>query len=253
MLTEERYQFILSYLEEHQTITIHEIAASLGSSDSTIRRDLQALEDQELLIRIHGGAKKRHQLNYEPSMNEKKSQHQSEKSAIAKYAASLVQENDVIYLDAGSTTLEMVPFLPKNVALTVVTNSVTHALRLLEEQIPTIILGGLLKESTNAILGSTAVQQLQQLYFDKAFLGINGIDIKAGFTTPDPEEAFLKKTAAAQSQKIYVVADHSKFQERSFSQVAPLTNSHAMILTDFCPTDIATKFKKLTKIMEVSK
>lgn len=250
MLTEERYQFILSFLETNQTITIHEIIRSLGASESTIRRDLQTLEDRGLLIRVHGGAKKKQQLNYEPSMIEKKAQHHSEKNAIAHLAISQLQPNDMIYLDAGSTTLEMIPLLPKDYHLTVVTNSVTHAIQLLDAQIPTIILGGSLKMRTNAILGSTAVQQLQQLNFDKAFLGINGIDLQAGFTTPDPEEAFLKKTAANQSQKTFILADHSKFKERSFSQVFPLVN--AQILTDNCPADILHKIQKITSITEVN-
>lgn len=250
MLTEERYQFILSFLETNQTITIHEITRSLGTSESTIRRDLQTLEDRGLLIRVHGGAKKKQQLNYEPSMNEKKTQRHLEKKAIAQLAITKLQRNDMIYLDAGSTTLEMISLLPKDYDLTVVTNSVTHAIHLLDAQIPTIILGGSLKMRTDAILGSTAVQQLQQLYFDKVFLGINGIDVQSGFTTPDPEEAFLKKTAANQSQKTFVLADHSKFKERSFSQVLPLVNAH--ILTDNCPVDILSKIQKITNITEVN-
>lgn len=251
MLTDERYQFILNYLEEHNTITIHEIGRSIGSSESTIRRDLQTLEDRGLLIRVHGGAKKKQPLSYEPSMIEKKERYQPEKKAIAQFAASLVQPNDIIYLDAGSTTLEMIPLLPKEYSLTVVTNSINHAIQLLEEQIPTIILGGTLKAQTNAILGSSAVQQLQQFYFDKAFLGTNGIDEKAGFTTPDPEEAFLKKTAANQSQKSYILADHSKFKERSFAQIFPLKTGE--IITDYCPKEELTKLKKITKVTEVAK
>lgn len=251
VLTDERYQFILAFLEKNQTITIHEIKQSIGSSDSTIRRDLQVLEDRGLLIRVHGGAKKKQQLNYEASMAEKKERYQQEKKAIAKFAAKLIQPNDIIYLDAGSTTLEMIPLLPKNLSLTVVTNSITHAILLLDEQIPTIILGGTLKESTNAILGSSALKQLQQFYFDKAFIGTNGIDTRAGFTTPDPEEAFLKQTAASHSQKTYVLADHSKFKERSFTQIFPLSNGQ--IITDYCPKDEKEKIQKMTKMTEVLK
>lgn len=249
MLTNERHQYILNYLETHGTITIHEISAALATSESTIRRDLQFLEDQKLLLRVHGGAQRKTQLNHETSMAEKRQLHLIEKQKIAKYAGTLIKEGDTIFLDAGSTTLEMIPYLPTDPTLKVVTNSVTHALQLLERGIETIILGGTLKRTTNAIVGPTAVEQLQQLYFDKAFLGMNGIDEQAGYTTPDTEEAIIKKTAARQSQEAFVLADRSKLKQRSFVQVLSL--KQAMILTDNCPKDYLKTLKKHTKVTEV--
>lgn len=251
MLTNERHQYILNFLEAHGTITIHEIADALTTSESTIRRDLQFLENQKLLLRVHGGAQRKTQLNHEASMTEKREQHCLEKQKIAKFAATLIQDNDTIFLDAGSTTLEMISFLPTDTSLKVVTNAVTHALELLERGIETIILGGTLKQTTNAIVGITAVQQLQQLYFDKAFLGINGIDDQAGYTTPDVEEAFIKKTAVNQSQKNYILADHSKFKQRSFVQVIPLPQ--AEIITDTCPKGYIKELRKQTSVKEVIK
>ena len=112
-----------------------------------------------------------------------------------------------------------------------------------------MILGGTLKRTTNAIVGPTAVEQLQQLYFDKAFLGMNGIDEQAGYTTPDTEEAIIKKTAARQSQEAFVLADRSKLKQRSFVQVLSL--KQAMILTDNCPKDYLKTLKKHTKVTEV--
>lgn len=250
MLTTERHQFILDFLEKNGTITIHEIAATLGASDSTIRRDLQFLEDQGLLFRVHGGAKRKTPLVYEATMVEKCTQQPEEKQKIAQFATTLIKEHDTIFLDAGSTTLAMIPFLPENYSLKIVTNSVTHALQLLERGFETIILGGTLKKTTNAILGSTAVHQLKQLYFDKAFLGMNGIEIQAGYTTPDPEEAFIKKTAIKQSQVAYVLVDQSKFKQRSFAQVMPL--KEAKIITDSCPKEYLKNIQKQTRIMEVN-
>ena len=121
--------------------------------------------------------------------------------------------------------------------------------KLLERGIETIILGGTLKRTTNAIVGPTAVEQLQQLYFDKAFLGMNGIDEQAGYTTPDTEEAIIKKTAARQSQEAFVLGDRSKLKQRSFVQVLSL--KQAMILTDNCPKDYLKTLKKHTKVTEV--
>ncbi|MHC5267916.1 DeoR/GlpR family DNA-binding transcription regulator [Enterococcus sp. LJL98] len=251
MLTTERHQFILKFLEQNGTITIHEIAAALNTSDSTIRRDLQFLEDEGLLLRVHGGARKKTPLVYEATMSEKQALKQEEKQQIATFAADLIQAYDTIFLDAGSTTLTMIPFLPEKLSLKVVTNSVTHARQLLDRGFETIVLGGNIKPTTNAIWGAAAGQQLQQLYFDKAFLGMNGIDPFAGYTTPDPEEAFIKRTAALQSQMTYVLADQSKFGHRSFAKVMPL--KQAKIITESCPQEVQKAIQEQTTILEVFK
>lgn len=249
MLTEERYQHILTRVEENDIVTINELIDPLKASESTIRRDLQNLENQGLLTRIHGGAKKLHRLSFEASMNEKQQRFHAEKIAIAKKAASMIGKEDVIYLDAGTTTIEMIPFIPNDLSVIVVTNSVKHASLLIDREIDTIILGGSIKIATNAALGYTAVQQLQQFRFSKAFMGMNGIHLEAGFTTPDPEEAVVKKLAMSQSQIAFVLTDHSKLQQTTFTQVAPL--EAAEIIVDSCPKELCRKIELQTKITEV--
>lgn len=249
MLTEERYQHILTKVEENEIVTINELLLPLKASESTIRRDLQNLENQGLLTRIHGGAKKRARLNFEATMNEKQQQFHAEKIAIAKAAANLITKEDVIYLDAGTTTIEMIPFIPNDLSIKVVTNSVKHASLLVDREIETIILGGAIKLSTNATLGHETLRQLQQFHFSKAFMGMNAAHLEAGFTTPDPEEAVVKKLAMSQSQTAFVLLDYSKFQQTTFTQVAPL--KAAEIITNKCPRDIYRKFQLQTKIMEV--
>ncbi|MEA4830044.1 MAG: DeoR/GlpR family DNA-binding transcription regulator, partial [Enterococcus thailandicus] len=129
MLTEERRQKILDLLEQHKIVKSQDLVTLLDASESTIRRDLQELENEGFLERIHGGAKKEQLLGFEQAMSEKTLKNVQEKQQIARLAADLIESDDVIYLDAGSTTLEMIPFLQgKNV--TVVTNSVKHAANL---------------------------------------------------------------------------------------------------------------------------
>ncbi len=249
MLTEERYQHILTKVEENDIVTINELLQPLKASESTIRRDLQNLENQGLLTRIHGGAKKRQRLNFEATMDEKQQRFHAEKIAIARAAAQLITKEDVIYLDAGTTTVEMIPFIPTNLSVKVVTNSVKHASLLVDQAIDTIILGGTIKLATNATLGQETIQQLKQFRFSKAFMGMNGAHLEAGFTTPDPEEAVVKKLAMSQSQTAFVLLDHSKFQQTTFTQVAPL--EAAEIITNKCPKEIRRKFQLQTKITEV--
>lgn len=141
MLTEERKQKILQLLEQHKIVKSQELVVLLDASESTIRRDLQELEDEGLLQRIHGGAKKEDLLGFEQNMSEKTLKNVHEKQVIARLAAELVNDEEVIYLDAGSTTLEMIPFL-KDKRITVVTNSVKHAAALVDLQVSTIVLGG---------------------------------------------------------------------------------------------------------------
>lgn len=249
MLTEERKQKILALLEEDGIVKLHPLIALLDTSESTVRRDLQELEDAGLLERIHGGAKKLTALGFEPKMQDKEQLHASEKKMIARYAASLVKEGDVIYLDAGSSTLALIGELPQNLKIKVVTNSVKHAARLIDAQIETIIIGGTIKLSTNATFGSDSLQQLGQYQFNRAFLGTNGIDLTAGLTTPDPEEAILKRTAIENSGAAYVLADHTKFGQKSFVKVAPLGST--TIITDFCPAEELAAYQAQTTIKEV--
>lgn len=246
MLTEERKHLILRLLEAEGIVKSQALIQELDASESTIRRDLQELEDAGRLVRIHGGAKQIQNLADEPHMSEKTVKNVQEKSLIAQLAVEEIHDDDVIYLDAGSTTLEMLPFL-KNKNIKVVTNSVLHAAQLVEANIKTIILGGEIKLSTDAVLGNSAIQQLQGFHINKAFVGTNGLT-EAGFTTPDIEEAALKQTAIQQSERAFIIADHSKFQKVSFAKFAEI--SEATIITDYCPKEYLTALKALTTIKE---
>lgn len=250
MLTEERQQKILQQLDQENIVKLHDLIAGLGASESTIRRDLQELENQNLLERIHGGAKKIQQLGFEADMATKSQENIEAKQAIAKYAASLVHKDEVIYLDAGSTTLEMINYLSSEQKLIVVTNSVKHAAALIDRQIETIILGGTIKLSTNATHGYNSIQLLEQFRFNKVFMGMNGIDLKGGYTTPDPEEAVLKRMAIQQSEEAFILADHSKFNVITFTRVASLED--AAVITDYCPNDHLAAYQAKTKIKGVN-
>ena len=186
MLTEERQQKILQLLAQNNIVKLHELTDLLAASESTIRRDLQELENQKLLIRVHGGAKRIGQhIGFEADMQTKSKENVNAKQMIAKLAATQIKKDDVIYLDAGSSTLELIPLLPTGTPLKVVTNSVKHASLLIDLNIDTIILGGMIKLSTNATLGNTSLKQLQEFNFNKAFLGINGCLL---YTSPSPRD-----------------------------------------------------------------
>ena len=249
MLTEERHRKIIDWLERDGLVKSQDLIQWLHSSESTVRRDLQELEDMGMLERIHGGAKRPQHLEQELGMIEKSAKNVQQKKLVAKYAADCITEGDVIYLDAGTTTSEMIPFL-KDRAVTVVTNSVGLAAHLVEARIATIVLGGRIKLTTDAVVGSQALEQLKQYRFNKAFMGMNGVHLDSGYSTPDPEEAILKRAAIQQAEEAFVLVDHSKFNQTSFVSVAPL--SAASILTDTCPLVIHDQITEQTTLKEVS-
>lgn len=249
MLTEERHQMILNLLEQQSVVKSQDLSNLLKASESTIRRDLQELENADLLKRIHGGAKQILNLGFEQNMNEKSIKNTQKKQSIGWYAAKFIHDDDVIYLDAGSTTVEIIPYLVGK-KITVVTNSVHHAAKLGDLNIATIILGGTLKLSTKAIVGSTSLEQLKHFRFSKAFMGMNGVHVDYGLTTPDPEEAALKCLAIKQSEESYVLVDQSKLNKVTFINVAPIEK--ITILTDTCAPELLKQFQQKTTIKEVT-
>lgn len=246
MLTEERCAHILDKLARLHTVSVQELVEELDHSESTIRRDLSQLESEGKLIRVHGGAKRNVEVTAEDTMDEKTVKNVQEKQSIAKRAAQHVQEDDVIYLDAGTTTYEMIPFL-KGKKLTVVTNGVPHASLLTDLNIETILIGGKIKQNTKAIVGSPAEKQVKQYRFSKAFMGMNAVDKEYGYTTPDIEEGEMKQAAIGQANQAYVLADPSKVGTASFVKVADIED--CALITTHLP-DESKELIEHTRVLE---
>lgn len=229
MLTEERHNLILEFLAKRGISKISELVEITNTSESTIRRDLTFLESISMLKRIHGGATLPKGRLAEPSYQEKEVRSVEEKKAIAKCAATIIEDGDSIYLDAGTSTFKMIQYIDKK-DITVFTNGLKHIDALIERNINSYILSGKVKNSTKAVIGLDALKSLQKYRFDKCFLGINSIHMDYGFTTPDSEEAVLKENAIKHSNRAFVLADDSKFGEVSFVKIADL--KEAVIITN---------------------
>ena len=169
MLKSERKQVILEQLKDHRTVSLDSLVHILKTSESTVRRDLDELESEQKLRRIHGGAENIHFLQEEESNQEKSIKNIQFKQKIAEKAASLIQDHDVVFIDAG-TTNELLIQAIHNHRVTIVTNSIHHASKLVERNIPTVIVGGTVKRSTDASIGGVALNQIGQLNFDKVFI-----------------------------------------------------------------------------------
>jgi len=226
MFTEERFNVILQELKIKGIVSVTDLVKILDSSESTIRRDLNALDNEGLLKKIHGGAIAigENTSKYDYKVNIRQSLNVDEKCLIAKYAASLIEEGDVIYLDAGTTTELLIDFI-EAINITVVTNGIVHAKKLLERGFKTFIVGGEIKVTTEAIIGSTTVEDLKKYNFSKGFFGVNGVSNQNGYTTPDVNEAMVKAQAIKMCSQSFVLADQSKLEKVSFITFGAITDS----------------------------
>lgn len=248
MLAEERLAQIIDLLSEKRSATVQELCEALNASESTIRRDLTELDRLGKLNKVHGGATLPDSqfLADEPTMDAKQSLAIAEKRAIAKAAAALIRPQDFVYIDAGTTTLALVQAL-SGLALEAhyVTNGIAHARLLAQKGCKVFVPGGMLRPNTEAIVGAAAVASLQAYNFTKAFLGANGVDVQAGFTTPDPEEAAVKATAVRRAHESWFLADSTKFARVYPAVITELRGG--AILTDRCPSP---QYAKQTLVKE---
>ncbi|MBO1002743.1 DeoR/GlpR family DNA-binding transcription regulator [Pseudogracilibacillus auburnensis] len=245
MLTAERHEKIICLLKKQKIVKVQELVEKLQTSESTIRRDLVQLEKENKLKRVHGGASLIQQIKVEPSMIEKTNKNIIEKNRIAAYAASIIQDRDCVFLDAGTTINQMIPYINAK-EITVVTNGLSHFRPLLERNIETYLLGGFIKPRTEALIGQLAMESLRKYRFDKTFIGVNGIHLDDGYTTPDPEEAAIKACAMKQGHRVFVLADHTKFHEVTFAHIANI--EEAVIITNETHEKNLNSFKEKTTI-----
>lgn len=247
MLTQERYQMILQILNEKNAVTVSELAQAIGTSESTIRRDLNSLADMGKLNKVFGGATSIRQTTgvFEDTVSSREAIMSDNKNAIAAYSATLIKDDDFVYIDAGTTTSRLIDYIT-NYKATYVTNGISHARKLIQKGLTAYIIGGRMKPATEAVVGAKGIESINSFNFTKAFMGANGIDIDTGFTTPDVEEALIKEAAIKKSYMSFVLADHTKF-----GHVFPVTFSKlkkCCIITDFL-TD--KRYADITVVKEV--
>lgn len=245
MFSMERQQRIEELIKEKASVQVNELAAQFSVSESTIRRDLQEMEANGLLIRTHGGAMEVSRLNYEMSFKEKEIENISDKQNIGEIAAAMIKDGDTIILDSGTTTLEIAKRITAK-SVTVITNSIDIALEISnKDNIELIVAGGSLRHTTRAMIGPLAENVFKSFRVDKAFVGVNGISIKAGFTTPNFLEAQIKKSIIEVAGKAIIVADKSKFNKVCFSIVGELKEASSIITSKSLEKEIQIKFKEL--------
>ena len=231
----ERRAQILQLLKSSPKILVSSLSQMFNISEVTIRKDLEELENRNLLIRVRGGAIRLPKLNIaeEQATTEKKRFHYREKRSIGRMAATLIQENETIILDSGSTTME----IAKNL----------HSFKQLSKykRFNVILLGGHLRDSSLSTVGPIAENTLKIFYCDKLFLGVDSFNLERGVSTPNIEEANINQTMITMVKETIAVLDSSKVNKKSFAFIAPVSKLSAIVTDNNMPLDIKTQIKKM--------
>ncbi|MCD7736375.1 MAG: DeoR/GlpR family DNA-binding transcription regulator [Lachnospiraceae bacterium] len=224
MIPFERRRQMLEAFENSEVVTICDLKQLLpGTSESTIRRDLKALANEGEILILHGGAARKMEGSYDTSISSRSILNIREKNMIARCAAELVSDGEVVYLDAGSTALRMVKHL-KQKDITIVSTNALIAQELDGAKCRCILVGGNLLLATSSLVGPMTDSALENLFFDKAFIGVSGFSLTAGINTPDEREAKKKEIVLRNSKKCYVLADSSKSGRSTLCKVTDLKN-----------------------------
>ncbi len=246
-----RHSAIIDFLLKERAASVTRLSTEFAVSEMTIRRDLVELEEQGLVQRTHGGAKPNETRLHELSWKVKIGQFVEEKKRIGQAAADLISDGDTILLDTGSTTAQIVPHLAKK-QITAITNALTIAVELANfPQIQTFVAGGMLRKGPLSLIGPQTEAFLRGLNVDKLFLGVDAIDIEAGYTVPNLLDAHTKQTMMKCARQIIVVADHSKLQNRVLAPVAPIQAAHLLITDSGAPAALINQLRAHVEVLVV--
>jgi DeoR/GlpR family transcriptional regulator of sugar metabolism len=242
MLAAERRHAILRALNAGGAVRVADLAAELDVSEMTVRRDLDALDAQSLLRKVHGGAVTRHNRGEEPGSSVKAGQQRAEKAAIAALAAGTVEDGMTIAISAGTTTNEFARRLRHRSSITVVTNSISVFEVLTDPgaeagDAPLVYLSGGVRTPSDALVGPIADAAIASFRVDATYLGVHGFDPDAGLTTPNIAEAQTNRTLIDIGAQLVVVADHTKYCEVGMNVFALLRQVDTLIVDDGLPAE----------------
>ncbi len=241
MLAAERRQALVDAVRIRGRLEVTAAAAELSTSTETIRKDLVVLEEQGMLRRVHGGAVQVQPLTFEPDVSSR-TENRDEKHRIAKRALEEVPQGGAIFIDAGSTTQVFAELLVGTPGLQVFTNGLNVAGALARKRfLNCYTLGGRVRPNSLGEVGALANRLFADYRFDIAFVGTNAASFDRGLCTPDPEEAAVKRLIISTSDRVVLLADHTKFGRESLVKYANLDELDLVITgIELDPDHLAT-------------
>jgi DeoR family transcriptional regulator of aga operon len=251
MKARNRADQILRELRQEGSFSLDDLIAKLGASAASVRRDLAKLEAKGLVRRTHGGVTLVEPLLYEPfrydSLFQNREQHRpAEKRRIGVTAAELIQENETVGFTAGTTTTHVARYLRNRHNIRVITNAVNIAMELSNcAGLKTFVTGGFVQWAGSfSLVGHAAITSLSDVYMDRVFVSVCGIDVARGITVIEPEEGLTFRAMIQQSKQTIVVADSSKIGIVTPALICPISNVHMLI------TDTRASDKSVTPFVE---
>jgi DeoR/GlpR family transcriptional regulator of sugar metabolism len=195
----------------------------LDVSDATIRRDLEWLEDDGLVERTHGGAILNERLNLEPEYQQRAQHSPAEKSQIGALAASMIANGDIVFVNSGTTTTQVIRHIRRDADVTIITNNLIAVLEMGDVDYDLLLLGGEFQPKSHSVAGRFALNNLAQIYASKAFIGVDGVSLKHGYTVPTNAEAEVVNLMLERTHgPVYIVCDHRKWGVISNFEIAPI-------------------------------
>jgi len=243
-LAPKRLERLRRILSQDQVVRVEELAEQLSVSPATIRRDLDELESLGEIRRVHGGAVSMESRLEEPLFDDKTSVAAREKHRIAQAALKYIQPNDIVFLDGGSTVLELARLVRDRSNVTVVTNSLRAAIELAGRGPRLILIGGELRRLSQTLVGPLTRFTIQELHVDKAFMGTIGLSLEEGLTTTDPSEAYTKELVMEHARDVILLADSSKARKISFTRSGQLERVRVVITDKLIDRKFASDLRK---------
>lgn len=223
LIPAQRREKIQEYLGIHQIARTADLMNLLDTSEATVRRDLEWLEQKGFLERTHGGAVLNQRVMVDPEFQQRIQKFPEEKKKIGELAASLIEEGDIVFVNSGSTAAQVLRNIPPNPRITVYTNNMSVLADIAEPGFKLHLLGGEFQSRSNSLAGRFALQNLGLVFANKAILGVDGISLKHGCTVPtNPEAEVVRRMIERTKGQVIVVADHSKWGTVSNFPVAEI-------------------------------
>lgn len=237
----QRQQQILDRMAIDGEVKMAELKEMFEVTEMTLRRDMEKLEQWGHIRRTFGGAIL---VGNDITLQERSGVFIEEKMRIGKLAAQLIQPGESIFLDGGSTTLQVARFIQANLNITVVTNALNIAAELQGKQISTIVIGGMLMGQTSTLVGPVATEALVKMAFNRAFIGTTGVTLKHGYSNSNMHEAEVKRLAIQQASEVNIVMDHSKFGRQDLFSFGGLKAANRVITDQYPEQELDESFKE---------
>lgn len=245
-MLQERRKKIMEMLQEDEIVKVSELMKLFNVSIETIRRDLEYLEERGSLSRVYGGAVLPQPKAIEPAYEKREVKNFEEKKAIGEKAVELVQDNDIIAIDIGTTALEFAKALVGKKRITVITNSMKIAMVLsVDLDIRVIMLGGEVRNGEFSVSGSLAGSDMKRFNTEKLFLGVGGLSLTKGLTDYHLEETNLRKIAIENTQKVIALADYSKIGVIAMNNVCELDDIDILVTDSKSDPDVMNKLREM--------